>query len=174
MKAKHRIILLSGALAALLVLATGCGKAAQPGGDGARGPGAQDGFEGTMGFITGVTDSSITVAVMPQGNGGQRPDGSGAPGGSGMPQGSGAPRSSASPGGQRPEGSTTIDTSSWEKKTFTIDSSTKITEGQGDSAKTLTAADLKAGDSVRITERDGAAGTADTISLMNFKTGGAT
>ncbi len=169
------------ALAAVLITAlglTGCQSKTDSPAQGSQGQPAA--MEGTMGIVTAVSDTSIVVAVMPTGQGGlgglrgsARPDrvrGSARPDPSARPNGQGE---GFAPGGQ-------VDTSGWEQKTFAIDGQTKITRmtrsnGNGNSAgaQALTTADLKAGDSVRITERSGSAGTADTISVMGgFGEGG--
>lgn len=138
-------------------------------------------MQGVTGIVTDISDTSITIAVMPEGQGfgGQngargsaRPDGG--PNGSARPDS--RPDSSAQPDQrQQPDESSSpaIDTSNWEKKTFTIDSSTKITQmsrGNGNDASSqstsLKASDIKTGESVNITERSAKAGAADAITVM--------
>ncbi len=169
------------ALAAVLIAALGlAGCQSKTDNPAQGGQGQFPAMEGTMGIVTAVSDTSITVAIMPAGQGGF-----GGPQGSARPdraRGSGRPDPSARPDGQgggfAPGGQ--MDTSSWEQKTFAIDNKTKITRmtrgsGNGDSAgaQALAAADIKTGDSVRITERSGSAGIADTISVMGgFGQGG--
>ncbi len=168
------------ALAAVLIAAlglTGCQSKTNSPAQGGQGQPAA--MEGTRGIVTVVSDSSITVAVMPAGQGGF-----GGPQGSARPdraRGSARPDRSARPDGQSgglaPGGQ--VDTSGWEQKTFAIDGQTKITQmtrgnGNDNSAGTqaLTVADLKTGESVRITERSGSVGTADTVSVMGSWGGG--
>lgn len=172
MRIKKGSVFFTCMLAAALTLAAGCGKA-DPGGSAAPGSSArpQGTMSGAMGVVTQVGADSITIAVMPQGmggNGGQMSGGSGLPDRNGAPRGSGGPAPTGGMPG--PEGSMpAMDTSGWQTQTYRIDDKTKITQGamQGqDGGQALTAADLKAGDSVVITERSGtAAVTADQITV---------
>lgn len=177
MKKSIRIVCISAILAMALFSAAGCKAANTQSNQGGSGQGPSGalpaGMSGTRGVITQVSGTSVTIAVMPQGtggNGGQMPSGSGGPNGTlpanGGPQGSGGPDRSAMPGASM----SPIDTSSWEKQTFTIDGSTKITQGQAPGSNAgstaLKASDLKTGDSVVIAERSGKAGVADEITVM--------
>jgi hypothetical protein len=143
-------------------------------GNGSDGQGQFPQIQGTMGIVTDISDSSITIAVMPQGQGFGGQGGNRAQGGTNRARGSGSPqRTAPADNGQNGDAAArpTMDTSSWEKKTFTIDSSTKITQmsrGNGSSGQsaTLKASDITTGESVAIAERSGKTGTADTINVM--------
>lgn len=143
---------------ALVLLAAGCGKANTSGTASVQAPAATP---GTMGIITQIGSDSITLAVMPQGAGPQ----GGQPGG-GAPQVSGAPQGGN--GAQQPQ----MDTSGWEKKSYKIDSGTQIVQGGSNGGAALKLSDLKTGESVAVTERSGAAGTAGQITVMQFGQGG--
>lgn len=159
-------ILFACTIAALIALPAGCGKANS--GSAASGQSAQA-SAGTMGVITQISGNSITIAMMPNGgsNGNQ-------------PQASGAPQGGQGPGGQNPGGQAgsppgampAQDTSSWQKETFVIDSSTKIVQGRmpgstSTQSSSLTVSDLKTGESVSVTGRSGTSGnTADQITVM--------
>ena len=120
---------------------------------------------GTFSIITEIKDNTLTVAMMPadaspQGtNQPTRPSGTGT-----MPQGS-MPNVPFSPN------SNGLDTSNWQKTTWTVDDKTTIVQGQFGGSNTaatnaMKLADLKVGDSVMITERTGQTNVADQITVM--------
>ena len=169
MKAWQRMALAAALIAALGL--AGCQSKASANTQGnaqGNGQGQPTAIDGTMGIVTAISDNS-----MPQGQG----FGQGGPQGTGRPQGgpqnSAQPDQGQAPGGPDSTSGATVDTSGWEQKTYAIDSSTKITKmsranGDSNSAQStaIKASDIKSGESVRITERSGQTGTADTISVM--------
>jgi hypothetical protein len=177
MRKNIRIAVMPFLLAILCVVAAGCGNTSNAQQN--QNSNVPQGMSGTMGVITEVSANSITIAVMPQGQNGGFGDDSQRPSGSGRPNASGAPQDSQASG--QPDGTPgampTFDTSSWEKKTFTIDSQTKITQGQtrgssNSESKTLAASDLKAGDSVSIEARSGQDTVAGAITVTAGMWGG--
>lgn len=120
---------------------------------------------GTFSIIVEIKDNTLTVATMPadaspQGtNQPTRPSGTGT-----MPQGS-MPSMPSSPNVNG------LDTSNWQKTTWTVDDKTTIVQGQfggsnTSAASALKLADLKVGDSVTITERAGQTSVAGQITVM--------
>ena len=172
MQRKNWIWIFAVLLLSACLLAAGCSQVAPSQGNRQNQAGAGPaGGSGTMGIITEVSETSVTIALMPSGQMGQRPGGQ-------QPQGTPPAEAGQKPDGtpppdgakQQPNGSmppmNAPDTANWEKKTYAIDDKTAITQGQGGESKALTAADLKTGDSVMVTERSGKAGTADSVTVM--------
>lgn len=172
MKSLRRVALGMAVLAAMT--AAGCGKAGNTQQSGANNRQNSQNRQnmldmGTRGIITEVGTDSVTIAVMPtdsmQGGGMDR-----------QPSGSGAPDkpSGTPPSGDGKAPSATMDTSNWEKKTYKVDSNTKINQLSMDSSSGSTAlklSDLKAGDNVGIQESS-TSGTAGTITVMQGMPGG--
>jgi hypothetical protein len=65
-----------------------------------------------------------------------------------------------------------MDTSSWDKKTYKIDSGTKIVQDGSTGGTALKLSDLKTGESVVVAERSGVSGTAGQITVMQLGQGG--
>ncbi len=173
MKYLRRLALGMAVLAAMT--AAGCGRAGntQQGGANDR-QNSRNRQEmpdmGTQGIITEVGKDSVTIAVMPansrpMGDQNRQPSGSDTPN-----KPSGTPPSGD---GKAPQGA--MDTSSWEEKTYKVDSATKIVQMSMDNPSGGTTAlklsDLKAGDRVGIKEGS-SSGTAGTITIMQGMPGG--